>query len=574
MRVKKIKSFAPVWHIYKKLSYDHKKKCLFLLVFMLVTAVLEVASLGLVVPFLSFLTNESYISNIPILKDLLRFVDINYGIVSSTFISLLFILLAIMAMSARLLLLRFNALFIVAVGSNLSLRVLGYVLNQPYEYHLKMNTSDLIANIKEKVELTVFAVLLPVLTLISNSIISIALIITLIAINWKVALIVSLIFIPLYAILIVFSRVRLNSNSLSIQRNQPLTIKLIQEALGSIRDIILNSNKDVYIEKYKLPDYENRLAQAKNIVLASSPRFIMECTGMILIASLTLYYVSNEINLMTVLPSLGALALGAQRILPSLQQIYAAWASIAGYGTSADEVIEKLEILDNENKKIISNEIKFNNSIKFNKVSFAYYGVNEPIIQKIDFEIRKGDRVAIVGKTGSGKSTIIDLIIGLIKPTSGFIYIDDQKLNDNVVSSWQEKIALVPQTIFLSDESLLQNICLGYEEDKIDINRVKSCIKTVGLEDVIEKLPNRYQTKIGERGVRLSGGQRQRIGIARALYKKKKILILDEATNALDEDTENKIIKNIQSMSKDLTIIIISHRPQTLKFCNKKILIN
>ena len=572
MQIKKIKSFNSVWQIYKCLTLDHKRKCLYLLIFMLLTAILEVASLGLVVPFLSFVTNTDYISNTPILKDIIDNVYSYSGMKASTFITLLFICLAIIAMLARLLLLKFNALIVVAIGSNLSLRVLSYVLSQPYEYHLSTNTSDLIANIKEKVELTVFAVLLPVFTLISNLIISIALIFTLILINWKIALIVSIVFIPLYAIVISFSKVKLNLNSLSIQHNQPKTIKLIQEALGSIRDIILNSNKEAYIKKYKSPDFENRSAQAKNIVLASSPRFIMECTGMILIASLTLFYVSNETDLMLVLPSLGALALGAQRILPSLQQIYAAWASIVGYGTSADEVITKLEILQNKIDK--NNIFNFKSSIKFHQVFFTYKGVDEPAIKEIDFEINKGDRVAITGKTGSGKSTIIDLIIGLIKPNSGFISVDNIKLDDKNISSWQKNIALVPQSIFLSDESILQNICLGYDNDEIDVKRVNSCIKQVCLEDVINKLPNQYQTKIGERGVRLSGGQIQRIGIARALYKNKNILILDEATNALDEDTEDKIINNIQNMSKDLTIIIISHRPQTLNFCNKKIFIN
>lgn len=573
MKKKKIRSFNSVWQIYKRLTSDHKKKCLYLLIFMIMTAVLEVASLGLVVPFLSFLTNPSYISNTPILKDIMDTVYYSFEINSSTFISLLFISIAIIAMSARILLLKFNALIVVAIGSNLSLRVLSYVLSQPYEYHLRTNTSDLIANIKEKVELTVFAVLLPVLTLISNLIISIALIFTLILINWKVAFVVFSVFIPLYAIVIYLSKVKLNYNSLSIQINQPKTIKLIQEALGSIRDIILNSNIDVYVQKYKSPDFENRYAQARNIVLASSPRFIMECAGMVLIASLILFYVSNEIDLMMILPSLGALALGAQRILPSLQQIYTAWASIAGYGTSADEVIAKLKPLQTEKEKEGHN-IDFKKSIKFNQVSFSYYGVDKPVIKKIDFEILKGDRVAITGKTGSGKSTIIDLITGLIKPKSGSILIDNFTLDSSTISSWQKNIALVPQSIFLSDESILQNVCLGFEDKQIDIEKVKSCIRQVCLQDVIENLPNKYQTKIGERGVRLSGGQIQRIGIARALYKNKNVLILDEATNALDEETENAIIKNIQNIRKDLTIIIISHRPQSISFCNKKIRIN
>lgn len=573
MKLQKNKSLNSIWKIYEKLTLTHKKKCLYLLFFMLLTAILEVASLGLVVPFLSLVTNPDYISNIPLLNDVLNTINKIFGTNSTILISTLFICLAITAMVARVLLLKFNAQIVVSIGSNLSLRVLSFILSQPYEYHLKKNTSDLIANVKEKVELTVFAVLLPVLTLISNLIISIALIFTLILINWKVALVVSIVFIPLYILVIFISRSKLNHNSLSIQLNQPKTIKLIQEALGSIKDIILYSNKDIYIDKYRLPDFENRSAQAKNIVIASSPRFIMECTGMILIASLILFSVNNKTDLMTILPSLGALALGAQRILPSLQQVYAAWASIIGYGTSVNDVVENLEVLKKDNV-IKSNSLKFDKAIKFVDVTFSYRDNEKPVIKKLNFEILKGDRVAISGKTGSGKSTIIDLICGLIKPKSGFVYIDDLPLDNENTKYWQKNIALVSQSIFLSDETILENICLGFEENQIDIGKVKSCIKKACLEDVIENLPHKYQTKIGERGVRLSGGQIQRIGIARALYRDQNILILDEATNALDEDTEGQIIKNIQNMQKDITIIIISHRPQTLKFCNKEILIN
>ena len=573
MKLQKNKSLNSIWKIYEKLTLAHKKKCLYLLFFMLLTAILEVASLGLVVPFLSLVTNPDYISNIPLLNDVLNTINKIFGTNSTILISTLFICLAITAMVARVLLLKFNAQIVVSIGSNLSLRVLSFILSQPYEYHLKKNTSDLIANVKEKVELTVFAVLLPVLTLISNLIISIALIFTLILINWKVALVVSIVFIPLYILVIFISRSKLNHNSLSIQLNQPKTIKLIQEALGSIKDIILYSNKDIYIDKYRLPDFENRSAQAKNIVIASSPRFIMECTGMILIASLILFSVNNKTDLMTILPSLGALALGAQRILPSLQQVYAAWASIIGYGTSVNDVVENLEVLKKDNV-IKSNSLKFDKAIKFVDVTFSYRDNEKPVIKKLNFEILKGDRVAISGKTGSGKSTIIDLICGLIKPKSGFVYIDDLPLDNENTKYWQKNIALVSQSIFLSDETILENICLGFEENQIDIGKVKSCIKKACLEDVIENLPHKYQTKIGERGVRLSGGQIQRIGIARALYRDQNILILDEATNALDEDTEGQIIKNIQNMQKDITIIIISHRPQTLKFCNKEILIN
>lgn len=557
--------------IYVKLDISHKKKLFFLIIYTIFTASLEVFSLGLVVPFLGILLNETYLNNVPILTEILTFLSFGLKIKSSLLISIIFIFAAIIVAISRIYLLKFSALFVVSVGSNLSLRVFENYLKQHYSFHIKKNSSDIISDIREKVDLTVFAVLLPSLTLITNLIIVLSIIIFLFFVNFKIASIISLIFLPIYIFVVLKSKQRLHQNSLIIQKNQPKTIRIVQESIGNIRDIILNKNQNFYLKKYQNPDFLLRLSQAKNILIASIPRYILECIGIVLIASIAIFVILTNQSLIEIIPILGTLALGAQRILPLLQQVYAAWASIAGYGTSSRDVLNNLSYNNNE-LSLKSNNIKtlpFQHSIIFKNVSFKYHDSKKEVIKNLNFEIRKGDKVALIGKTGSGKSTIIDLITGLLKPQTGEILIDGKVLTSRNLHQWQQNISLVPQTIFLSDESIIENICLGLEKKEISMKKFKNSIDISCIKSFIDSLPQGYKTLIGERGVRLSGGQRQRIGLARSFYKNKNILILDEATNALDIATETKILNNLKSLSENITLIIISHRPKTVSFCNK-----
>ena len=565
--------FIIVSDIYNKLTLDHKRKLFLLMTYTLFTAMLEVFSLGMVIPFLGVLLNNSYVIDLPILGNFFNYLVFSYDINLSVLISLIFVFAAIVVALSRIYLLRFNALFTVTLGSNFSIRVFRNYLSTDYSDHIKKNSSDILAEIKEKVDLTVFAVLLPALNLFSSLLIAISIIIFLFYINFFIAFIVSIIFLPIYLFVVYKSKRSLHNNSLLIQEKQPKTIKIIQESIGSIRDIILNQNNNFYLDKFRNPDYILRLAQAKNVIIASFPRYVLECVGIVLIALFALLALLISKNLIDFIPILGALALGAQRILPLLQTVFANWASIQGYGTSAFDVLKNLH--ENEDKihlsKLILKPFPFKKSIEFKNVSFRHNENKNETIKDINFKINKGDKVAIIGKTGSGKSTLIDLISGLLRPSSGQIYIDNKRLTLKNIKKWQQNIALVPQTIFLSDETILENVCIGLELKNIDFDKFKSSINSSHLSTFIDSLPNGHKTLVGERGVKLSGGQRQRIGIARALYKNKKVIIFDEATNALDEKTEQIIMNNLKKLSPDTTLIIISHRPKTVSFCNKVI---
>ena len=274
--------------------------------------------------------------------------------------------------------------------------------------------------------------------------------------------------------------------------------------------------------------------------------------------------------MVTALPVLGTLALGAQRLLPALQQGYAAWSSILGAQDSTKEVLDLLDQpLPPEASQLLPTPLTFKKMIQFESVKFRYISEGPWVLDNLSFNIPKGARVGFIGKTGSGKSTCLDLLMGLLEPSSGRIMVDGITLDQKNIRSWQLNIAHVPQTIFLADTSLAENIAFGVPRQDIDMKRVKEAARQAHIDDFIESSSKGYQALVGERGILLSGGQRQRIGIARALYKKASVLVFDEATSALDHETEQAVMQSIKDLSKDLTILIIAHRISTLKNCTQ-----
>ena len=272
-------------------------------------------------------------------------------------------------------------------------------------------------------------------------------------------------------------------------------------------------------------------------------------------------------NLNTAIPIIGSFAFGAQRLLPALQQIFSSLTSMRGGMDSINDALDLLE----QPLPIEEKEINFMNFAKFIHLNNLYYKYDNKeafVIKGIDIKIKKGSKIGLIGKTGSGKSTLLDLIMGLLKPTSGYIYIDDIKLENKNYRSWQKKISHVPQSIFLTDGSIMENIAFGIQKDQINFDKVLYAAEKAQLSSTIETWENKYNTLVGERGVNLSGGQRQRIGIARALYKESEVIILDEATSALDNETESNVMDSLDNLEKDITIIIVAHRLTTLKKCD------
>jgi ATP-binding cassette subfamily B protein len=339
-------------------------------------------------------------------------------------------------------------------------------------------------------------------------------------------------------------RLRVNSQRIDFEHTQ--VVKALQEGLGGIRDVLLDGTQSVYCDTYSKADHALRRANGNNIFIGYSPRFAMEALGMVLIAALALGMSRTAGSMETALPVLGTLALGAQRLLPVLQQGFAAWATIAGTQMSLAKTLELLEQpLPESALAPAAVPLSFEDKIRFNAVRFRYGEDGPWVLDDFNLTIRKSERVGFVGSTGSGKSTALDLLMGLLTPVDGEVLVDGEPVIGDRVRAWQRSIAHVPQSIFLADASLAENIAFGVPRAQIDMGRVRQAARQAQIADFIEGRRDEYDALVGERGIRLSGGQRQRIGIARALYKRASVLIFDEATSALDSATEQSVMDAI-----------------------------
>jgi ATP-binding cassette, subfamily B, bacterial PglK len=554
--------------VYPHLSKRRKWQLLGVIMLTIVASFAEILSLGAVIPFIAVLENpdiaqEQIVNYAPSLVAFFEGSNLPVVITSIFCIAVLF------AMIVRLGLVVFSARFTFGLGSDLSCKMMDLNLDQDYQVHLNRNSSDVISGMTTKTNSIIYSALVPTI-LLFNSFITVLFISTaLILMDPLVGLVGVSFFVSIYLIISSITGLRLRRQSKIIAEYQTNQIRYIQEGIGGIRDVIISGLKSNILKKYSMIDKRLRRAHGNNQIISLFPRYLLEGLGVTLIAAAAYVLTINSNSAVGVLPMLGAYALGAQRILPAMQNIYVAWANVSG---DVDAVFDALGFLEQPVKDRVYGvqSVDFSHSISIRNVDFCYTGSTKLSLNNISLEINKGDRVGIFGTTGSGKSTFIDILMCLNSPTSGCIFIDSTQICPDNLRGWQSHIAHVPQKIFLVDGSVAENVAFGIPADKIDRNKVRVCLKKARLADFIPQIDNDEDDVIGERGARLSGGQVQRIGIARALYLEKDVIVFDEATSALDSRTEAEIMDTIYNLSQDLTLIIIAHRLSTLDLCNKK----
>jgi ABC-type multidrug transport system fused ATPase/permease subunit len=526
---------------------------------MLAGAVAELVAIGAVFPFLALLTRGtggSGTSRLPLPR-----VD------SPATAALILVAAALLAAAVRLVLLWLTQKLVAGFAHDLARAMFGRMIRQPYADYVRRNSSEVIAAM-EKVRDIAGLVLQPLMQAAVATVMALFIAAFLFLLSPVAATGAALSLGLAYLAIARLTRRRLAANSTIIGNAAAERVKLVQEALGGIRDIILDRSHTVYEEAFTTVDSRLRRALTVNTLIGQGPRFAIEAAGMIAIALVALWMSGQPGGLVRAIPVLGALAVGAQRLLPLIQQAYLGWSATLGNRQALADIAAILTAPALPDLPAGAGRLPFRESVLLRGASFAYEP-GRPVLHGVDLDIPRGARIGIVGETGAGKSTLLDLLMGLLEPTAGEIRVDGRLLDAATRALWQGQVAHVPQAIYLADESIAANIAFGVRAGEIDSERVRACAEAAHLAGFVGTLPEGYDTLVGERGIRLSGGQRQRIGIARALYKQASVLILDEATSALDDATEAAVIASIAALGRDITLVMIAHRRSTLQGCDR-----
>lgn len=551
------------------LSSRRKAQFLGILILILATSFMEVISIGAIVPFIGVMTSPEKVYEIDILHPLWKLLNI-YSSSEILFpLTSIFCLAALLAGGFRILLLFVSTKVSFATGSDISIEIYKRTLYQPYSVHVARNSSETISGILGKANQITSNTIQPVITVVTSIVLLTVIFIGLILIDPTITLVAFSSFTMIYFGVALSTKHRLSLNSQSLATEYVILYKSLQEGLGGIRDVLLNGTQRHFLSIFQDSDVKYRKSVASNSYIGQSPRFIMEALGMTGMAIFAYALILKGTDIVEIIPIMGALGLGAQRMLPVLQQFYSSWVSLrSGKQILLDVNQLILQPLPEYYGMESAEPISFQKEICLNNINFKYNKDERFLFQNLNLSIPKGSRVGFIGKTGSGKSTLVDIIMGLLTPESGNILIDSVKLESVNIRNWQSLIAHVPQSIYLSDATIAENIAFGVPKDSIDNNKVYQSAKKAQIYDHIAGLKEGFNTMVGERGVRLSGGQQQRIGIARALYKNASVLIFDEATSALDNNTELEVMSAIEKIGKDITILFVAHRLTTIKHCD------
>lgn len=559
--------------VFALLTFKERKLMIVMMLLMFLMAMLDTIGVASIFPFISIISDSNLIntrSDLKLFKNILGIKSIGefqfiFGILVLFSIIFSIIFKAIVTwMSNR---------FVFSIQFSLSKRLVKGILNQNYAWFLSKNSSDLTKSIFSEVDQVVAEAVSPLMNFVAQFFISVLLLLLLLFVNPILAISILLFLLVVYGgFYLVFKDYIVKIGKLRVKANQQ-RFKILGEAIGGIKEVKFRGLEKYLKELFEIPSRQFSRNKSIAQIVAQIPRFLIEALVFSGIIVFLLYQIKHRTAVLTALPVISLYAYAGLKLMPAIQQGYSLFTTLKFSTPALDNLLNDFKSLKNHHFVELNNietvDLKFENDIKLENIKFKYPGSSKYAIDDLSLKIKHNTMVGIAGVSGSGKSTLVDIILGLLVPENGTIKVDNLNLNISCQKSWKNIVGYVPQNIFLNDESLMKNIAFGIPENLIDEQKVIRAAIVAKLHDfILSDLPDRYNTNVGDRGIRLSGGQKQRIGIARALYNDPKVLILDEATSALDSITESAVMDAVMELSKSITIIIIAHRLSTLRNCD------
>lgn len=556
---------------YRVLDKNERMSSLYVLLLLIIVALFEAIGVASVLPFMSVLSNTKIINTNQYLSQLYECVGFDSEKSFLIFLGFVFLVLIICSLTLRAVAFWAQIRFSHKRVHAWSCRLLSAYLYQPYSWFLSQHSGKLGSSVLTEIGRIVHGVFFPFLQICSNGLVVIFLIFLMVIVDPLLALIIMVVLASIYTSLFWFSRCylsRIGEESIVANRQR---YKMAQEAFSGIKEVKISGLEEIFIERYRIPSLKLVQREVVAKVLSEMPSYVLQCVVFGGIISVLIYFIFTRDGIENSIPIFSIYAFAGYRLMPAMQSIYKSFTEMRYNEVVLNSLFASLCNLKNISiiNSIERQPLIMENSLDLKNVSFQYPESESKALDDISLTISSGATLGIIGSTGSGKTTLVDVILGLLEPSSGSILIDNKVLNCESIRSWQLNIGYVPQHIYLSDDTISSNIAFGVPYNLINKELVEQAAKMASLHDFISKdLPLGYNTIVGERGVRLSGGQRQRIGIARALYRNPAILIFDEATSALDNLTERAVMESIHNLKSKKTIIIIAHRLSTVLQCD------
>lgn len=553
------------------------RTCAFLIVLMFFGAVMEAVGIGALYPLITIIGTPDFLNKHEKIRGIVALLGIDTQSQFIILCSFLLIAFYIFKNLFTLLQTRMQIRFSMNNQKDYTKRLYTYYLSKPYLYHVNTNSSILIRNIISGGRIVFADILVSTLSIITELITVLVIWIMLLAIDWFIALVVAVVLGPLVFLILQSFRKRITKQGELQNRCISDYTKWLYQGLGAIKETKVMQKEDYFITEFNRSYSEYSDSSRDFMYIDKIPRVLVELTGIGGILLLVIIKIATGVNPQSIVPSLGVLALAAVRLMPSTNRIISLFNTIKFNMPLFNEIFPDLMLIkDKKNldeqhiSKAVAAKMPFEKQISIEHLSFQYPESKKEILHDISFSIPKGKFIGIVGPSGAGKTTFVDILLGLLPPTKGNIFVDGKDIYENI-SSWLFNIAYVPQSIYLIDGTIRENIALGVPNEEVQSEKIEKVLKMSELYTFVNSMPEKDFTEVGEQGIKLSGGQKQRIGIARALYNDPSVLILDEATSALDNDTEKSITNTILKLKGSLTIISIAHRLSTLENCDFKI---